>query len=141
MVRRCSCQCWRGYPSDVLAQPPLEWLIGKAAALGLKFRNTFVADGQSPTSPIADSYHDFAGGFARFFIARFYRPIGTDPVKGMSDTTERINETIDGSVFDRWRGNPDYRPKNLQDWATRRNADPATLTGARLATDPSVTVP
>lgn len=129
-----------GYPSDVLAQPPLEWLMGKAAALGLQFRNDFVADEQSPTAPIADSYRDFAGGIARLFIPRFYRPIGADPARGAVDTTERINETIDGSAFDRWRGNPDYRPRNLQDWAKRRGADPAALTGARLATNPDVIV-
>jgi uncharacterized protein (DUF2235 family) len=129
-----------GYPSDVLAQPPLEWLMGKAAALGLQFRNTFVADGQSPAAPITDSYRDFGHGLVRFFVPRFYRPIGTDPEIGTVRTTERINETIDGSVFDRWRGNPDYRPPNLKEWASRRNVDPATLTGARLACDPSVTV-
>jgi uncharacterized protein (DUF2235 family) len=129
-----------GYPSDVLAQSPLEWLMGKAAALGLRFRETFVADVLSPTAPIADSYHDFGHGLVRFFIPRFYRPIATDPNVGTAKTTERINETIDGTVFDRWRGNSNYRPPNLQDWAQRRGVDPAALTGARLGTDPSVTV-
>lgn len=129
-----------GYPSDVLAQPPLEWLMGKAAALGLQFRGTFIADGQSPISPIADSYRDFGFGLVRFFVPRFYRPIGTDPVRGTAHTTERINETIDGSVFDRWRGNPHYRPHNLVDWAKRRDVNPAKLTGAHLATDPGATL-
>jgi uncharacterized protein (DUF2235 family) len=129
-----------GYASDVLAQPPLEWLMRKAAGLGLKFRDTFIADGQSPTAPIADSYHDFGHGLVRFFVPRFYRPIGCDPEKGTSRTTERINETIDGSVFERWRGNSNYRPPNLTDWAALRSIDPGTLTGARLARDPSVTV-
>jgi uncharacterized protein (DUF2235 family) len=130
-----------GYASDVLAQPPLEWLMGKAAALGLQFRNTYVPDGQSPMSPIADSFREFAHGFARFFTRRFDRPIGIDPEKGTTRTTERINETIDESVFDRWRGNPDYRPRNLVDWAELRDVDLAALTGARLARDPSVIVP
>ena len=129
-----------GYSSDILAQPPLQWLMGKAAGLGLQFRDTFVADGQSPTAPIADSYHDFGHGLVRFFVPRFYRPIGTDPDKGTASTTERINETIDSTVFDRWRGNPDYRPPNLKDWASRRGVDPAVLNGSRLARDPSVTV-
>jgi hypothetical protein len=87
-----------GYANDVLAQPPLEWLMGKAAALGLQFRNTYVPDGQSPMSPIADSFREFAHGFGRFFTRRFDRPIGIDPEKGTMRTTERINETIDGSV-------------------------------------------
>jgi uncharacterized protein (DUF2235 family) len=130
-----------GYPSDVLAQPPLQWLMGKAAGLGLKFRDTFVADALSPTAPIADSYRDFAHGFARFFQTRFYRPIGADPERGATRTTERINETIDGSVFDRWRGNSNYRPPNLEDWANRRKINPTELTGTRLASDPSASVP
>ncbi|GAC1576042.1 MAG: hypothetical protein NVS3B5_07380 [Sphingomicrobium sp.] len=127
-----------GYPSDILAQPPLEWLMTKASALGLQFRSTFVADRLSPSAPIADSFADFGWGMARFLSARFYRPIGIDSVKGTIRTTERINETLDGSVFDRWRGNPDYRPPNLKDWALRRNVDPSSLTGARLASDPAV---
>lgn len=129
-----------GYPSDLLAQPPLQWLMGKAAGLGLKFRDTFVADEQRPDAPVADSYRDFAHGIARFFIPRFHRPIGTDPEQGTARITERINETIDGSVFERWRGNPTYRPPNLLDWADRRGVDPATLVGTRLASDVSVTV-
>jgi uncharacterized protein (DUF2235 family) len=129
-----------GYPSDVLAQPPLEWLMGKAAGLGLRFRDTFVADGQTPDAPIADSYRDFGRGLVRFFVPRFYRPIGTNPQKGTTSTTERINETIDGSVFERWRGNSSYRPPNLLEWAQRRRVDPAALTGAHLATEPSVAV-
>ena len=69
-----------------------------------------------------------------------YRPIGTDTDVGTTRTTERINETIDGTVFDRWRGNPDYRPRNLKDWASLKGVDPAMLTGACLARDPSVPV-
>ena len=129
-----------GYASDVLAQPSLQWLMGKASGLGLQFRDTFVADAQTPTAPITDSYAEFGWGIPRLFSRRFYRPIGTDPVKGTESTTERINETIDGTVFDRWRGNPDYRPPNLKDWATRKGVDPAVLTGARVARDPSVIV-
>ena len=129
-----------GYASDVLAQPPLEWLMGKAAAFGLRFRDGFVADGQSPGSPITDSYADFGWGLVRFLSRRFYRPIGADPDKGATRATERINETIDGTVFDRWRGNPDYRPPNLKDWAARRGVDPASLTGARSARDPGVAI-
>jgi uncharacterized protein (DUF2235 family) len=130
-----------GYASDVLAQPSLEWLMCKAAALGLQFRNTYVPDGQSPTSPIADSFREFAHGFARLFTRRFDRPIGIDPEKGATRTTQLINETIDESVFDRWRGNPDYRPRSLVDWADLRDVDPGDLIRARLARDPSIVVP
>jgi Uncharacterized alpha/beta hydrolase domain (DUF2235) len=129
-----------GYPSDLLAQPSLGWLMGKAASLGLQLRDTYVADEQTPTAPITDSYAQFGWGIAHYFSSPFYRPIGTDPEKGATRTTERINETIDGSVFARRRGNSSYRPPNLKDWASRKGVDPATLTGTCLARDPSVTV-
>jgi uncharacterized protein (DUF2235 family) len=129
-----------GYPSDLLAQPSLGWLMGKAASLGLQLRDIYVADEQTPTAAIADSYAQFGWGIAHYFSSPFYRPIGTDPEKGAIRTTERINETIDSSVFARWQGNPSYRPLNLKDWASRKDVDPATLTGTRLARDPSVTV-
>ena len=129
-----------GYASDVLAQPSLSWLIVKAIELGLKFRDTFVSDGQTPTAPITNSYAQFGWGIAHYFSPPLYRPIGADPEKGAEHTTERINETIDGSVFDRWRGNPDYRPPNLVEWASKKGVDPAKITGACLARDPSVII-
>jgi uncharacterized protein (DUF2235 family) len=129
-----------GYPSDVLAQAPLEWLMKKASQLGIKFRSTFVADVQDPVAPITDSYAEFGNGFVRLFIPRFYRPIGTEPLMGEASKTERINETIDGTVFDRWRGNSDYRPPNLVTWASLRRVNPSDLSGARLARDPNETV-
>ena len=123
-----------GYPSDILAQRPLQWLMEKAANLGLRFR-PLELDPQIPTAPITDSYEHFGPAVLRWFSHRFYRPIGKDPERGTTSTTERINETIDGSVFDRWRGNPTYRPPNLADWAERKNVDPNALCGGRLAGD------
>jgi uncharacterized protein (DUF2235 family) len=129
-----------GYASDVLAQLPLKWLMDKASGLGLRFRASCVLDEQSPVAPIADSYATFGNPVLRMFSPRYYRPIGPEPVRGTSRTTSRINETIDGSVFERWRGNPRYRPPNVQQWAQRRGTDPSTLTGARMALDPAIPV-
>ena len=56
MVRRRSRERRCGYPSDILAQPPLKWLMTKAASLGLKFRFDLTTDGPNPTAPVADSY-------------------------------------------------------------------------------------
>jgi uncharacterized protein (DUF2235 family) len=125
-----------GYPSDVLAQAPLKWLMGKAAALGLRFRPDFQMDRPDNTAPIADSYSTFVPVWVRPFNKRFYRPVGVKPLIGTRWTTSRINETIDESVFERWRHNPTYRPPNLQMWAERYNLDPAALTSAVLASDP-----
>ena len=128
-----------GYASDILAQAPLKWLMDKAAALGLMFRAGFSTDPADPKAPIADSYATFGPLLLRWFTPRFHRPVGTPPAKGTARTTWRINETIDASVFERWRLNPDYRPPNLKDWADRLKVDPATLNTA-VKTEDAATI-
>jgi len=59
---------------------------------------------------------------------------------GTQATTNRINETIDASVFERWRADPAYRPGNLVDWAQRYSTDPAMLQTSVPATDPGQTI-
>lgn len=122
-----------GYPSDILAQPPLRWLMEKAALHGLRFRPDFAIDAADHAAPVADSYASFGPRLLRLFTPRFERPVGPPPYRGTESTTSRINETIDGSVFERWRANAGYRPSNLKDWAGRLKVDPAALTGAVLA--------
>lgn len=130
-----------GYPSDILAQLPLKWLMDKAAAHGLRFKPGFELDAQDYQAPIADSYAQFGPALLRAFSKRFYRPVGAEPQVGTKRTTSRINETIDASVFERWRANPAYRPPNLTAWAERFRADPASLIGSVLASDPQTVVP
>jgi hypothetical protein len=55
--------------------------------------------------------------------------------------THTINETIDKSVFDRWRRDPAYRPENLVGWARRRHVDVATLANSVTADDPTIFAP
>jgi hypothetical protein len=55
-------------------------------------------------------------------------------------THTNINETVDRSVFDRWRADAAYRPNNLTEWAKRKNVDPVKLDGSVRADDPKVTV-
>ena len=129
-----------GYPSDILAQPPLKWLMTKAASLGQKFRFDLTTDGPNPTAPVADSYMQFGPAVLRPFSKRFYRPVGLGPVVGTKWTSSRINETIDAGVFERWRLNPEYRPRNLLDWAQRKSVDPASFAGTVLATDPQIRI-
>jgi len=106
----------------------------KASLHGLTFRNDVDIDGDAVTAPITDSYKEFArGGYKPLF-----RPIGEDP-DVRDDGTH--NETIDKSVFDRWRSVPDYRPPNLTEWATRKKVDPAKLTDSVRADDPAVIAP
>jgi uncharacterized protein (DUF2235 family) len=130
-----------GYASDPLAQRPLKWLMEKAGALGLVFRDQVVIDTLQVAPPITDSYREFAYGFYRFISRPFYRPVGLAPDQGTKATTARINETIDGSVFDRWRADADYRPANLTEWAKAKSVDPDKLIGAVRAADPKIGAP
>ena len=125
-----------GYPSDILAQLPLKWLMDKAAAHGLLFRSGFEIDAQNYDAPIADSYASFVPGLLRLFSPPFYRPVGAEPEVGTTRTTSRINETIDSSVFGRWRANPAYRPPNLEDMGGSLQGRSGSLTASVLASDP-----
>jgi hypothetical protein len=92
-----------GYASDPLAQRPLKRLMDKAAGLGLVFRDQVVIDVSQIVPPVMDSYREFAWGLYRFVHRPFYRTVGLAPDRGTQATTSRINETIDRSVFERWR--------------------------------------
>jgi uncharacterized protein (DUF2235 family) len=119
-----------GYQSDLLAQTPLKWIMDKAASRGLAFRHDLDVDTPDRPPPIPDSYSAFAGGVYKIAMLgrRFYRPIGPDPVQSSAtQMRENINETIDASVFERWRADQTYRPSNLVAWAQRRNVDVAAL--------------
>ena len=72
---------------------------------------------------------------------RYYRAIGEAPRETDNGTHSNVNETIDGSVFDRWRRVTEYRPPNLIDWAARNEVDIAKLNNSVLAHTPSVAVP
>ncbi len=90
-----------------------------------------------------DSLAEMAHGIYEVltFGKHYYRPIGEDPVKTATATTNVINETVDESVFRRWRADSGYRPKNLKGWADRKNADITALTSSVTARDPTVVAP
>jgi uncharacterized protein (DUF2235 family) len=129
-----------GYENDLLAQIPLNWLMNKAISLGLVFRDTVVIDGDENTCPIHDSLSEMAHGIYEIltFGKHYFRPIGIDPIDVGDAVTTTINESIDGTVFERWRKDPGYRPKNLTEWATRRKVDPGALTQSVRADNPAV---
>jgi hypothetical protein len=72
---------------------------------------------------------------------RLCRLIGREPEKRSQTTVHTINETIDKSVFDRWRRDPAYRPENLIDWIKRHQVAILTLTTSVTTDDPSITAP
>ncbi|MEA2952492.1 MAG: hypothetical protein QOJ96_2012 [Alphaproteobacteria bacterium] len=132
-----------GCQSDLLAQIPLRWLMSKASLHGLAFRNEVTIDGDAMKSPISDSFREFLHGAYRLLkLGRpFYRTIGTPPEDHGDKIVSTINETIDVSVFDRWRENPEYRPWNLARWAKDYGVDPASLRTSVRADAPAVAVP
>jgi uncharacterized protein (DUF2235 family) len=130
-----------GYASDVLAQPPLKWIMDKARQAGLAFRPGFSVEPVDPSALIADSYAAFTPRLLRPFFPRFNRVVGAEPYRGTERTTSRINETIDESVFERWRSNPAYRPPSLSNWSKSRGVDPASMSGSVRADNPAEVVP
>ena len=73
-----------------------------------------------PTSNLAavkiqDTYKKFLKGFYPILRLgrRHYRKIGSKAIRKSQDRIETIHETIDASVFERWREDGSYRPKNL----------------------------
>jgi uncharacterized protein (DUF2235 family) len=130
-----------GYESDLLAQAPLRWIMKKASLFGLTFRNDVDIDGDILKASINDSYKEFMRGAYAKISKPFFRTIGEKPDVRDDGAHTNVNETIDQSVFERWRAVPTYRPPNLADWAARKNVDPAKLSNSVRADDPAVAAP
>lgn len=122
-----------GIPSDDLPQLPMDWMVGKARALGLTFRETVkVRNDEDWKGSIHDSFAKFTFGLYRLikFGRRHHRTIGKEPIAAENGSVATVNETIDGSVFDRWRFDKSYRPASILEWANRVGLSPAKLQGA-----------
>jgi len=131
-----------GCQSDLLAQIPLKWMMQKATLHGLSFREEVAIDGDVHRAPISDSFREFMYGTYRVvkLNRRYYREIGAPPLETDIDVTNTINETIDASVFKRWRSDPEYRPPGLARWAKRYRVEPKDITTAIRADSPEVAV-
>lgn len=129
-----------GYPTDLLAQAPLQWMMQKAEVHGLTFRSDVELDGDIIEAPIADSHSEFAYGFYSIFSKKLNRLIGREPYSRGAKTYSTVNETIDATVFERWRADPSYRPANLVEWARRKGVDPGELKGSVRADNPRIPV-
>ena len=124
-----------GYEDDLLAEVPLCWLMRKATEHGLELRHNAVIDGNVNACAIHDSYAEMAHGVYKLLTLgkEHSRPIGAGPVDNGDAVKTTINETIDPSVFERWRTDATYRPKNLLEWARRKGVDPSTFKQSVLA--------
>jgi Uncharacterized alpha/beta hydrolase domain (DUF2235) len=128
--------------NDSLAQLPFKWIQGKASALRLTFTRQFPIETDAAACEISDSFKKFLKGWyppLRFW-QRYHREIGVAP-KDEGPSVNNINETIDVSVFNRWRLEEAYRPPSLKTWATKWQIDPASILKSVRADSPSISAP
>jgi len=132
------CDVGGGYADGLLSQIPLNWLLGKARLHGLQFKGSVTLAGNEAQGAVHDSFATMAlGAYRACKLWRpFYRTLGAPPVVSGPQTTSIINETIDGSVFARWRADGTYRPKNLTAWASAQGVDINALPTSVLSHDP-----
>jgi hypothetical protein len=131
-----------GYENDLLAQAPLKWLMGKAEEHNLVFKDTIDLDEGATGCPVRDSLAEMAHGIYEVLTLgkHYYRPIGAEPVYGEHGHVHSINESIDATVFERWRADTAYRPKNLVEWTGRKGVtDPGLIHRSVKASDASPT--
>ena len=129
-----------GHDTDTLAQAPLRWIMKKAELHGLAFRSEVDLDGDASTSKVIDSYQAFGSGWYALVSPVLNRVIGRDPEIRADGSHANVNETIDATVFERWRTDTKYRPENLMEWARRKQVDPAQLRSSVRADDPRMEV-
>ena len=91
-----------GHAPDPLPDLPLAWLQGKAAGAGLAFKQAFVPLPHAETGVPNDSYKQFMYGLYKVLKKPFQRSIGGG-----------VNETVDDSIWQKWRETADYRPQPL----------------------------
>ncbi|MGY4177664.1 uncharacterized protein (DUF2235 family) [Bradyrhizobium sp. USDA 4518] len=68
----CHANVGGGYASDPLSQRPLVWLMDKAGALGLAYRDKVEIDVTEIVPAINDSYSEFGKGLYHYFSKRFF---------------------------------------------------------------------
>jgi uncharacterized protein (DUF2235 family) len=120
-----------------LARIPMAWIQDRAAACGLAFDDRVDIPEDALRDAPLDSFGKFAFGFYRIIglNRRHYRVIGRPPRRDRTGAgrSRAIGEHIDASVFEKWRQDPGFRPKNLTAWAEANDLDPGALTGDRPA--------
>jgi uncharacterized protein (DUF2235 family) len=119
--------------SGSLARIPLAWIQEKAAARGMVFSESVDPPSDTILEKHGDSFATFAFGLYRIIKLnrRHRREIGRPPrvTSSKAGRSHVINETIDASVFEKWRKDSTYRPRNLAKWAAKKGASPADMMG------------
>jgi uncharacterized protein (DUF2235 family) len=112
-----------GRKPDPLPDLPLAWLQRKAIDTGLACSDILLPSADADTGVPRNSYAEFMDGIYKNFKPPFDRSFGTG-----------VNETVDDSVWQRWRADATYRSPTLVQALARATvlmpADPAALHGA-----------
>lgn len=124
--------------------PPFTYTMKDVREAGAALSHQLVWDDESAPAiirvfAIAHNWRD-SHGYSRV-SRRFYRSIGAEPAIREDGTHTNVNETIDVSVFDRWRTDDGYRPLGIVEWANRERAEPETITTSVRADTPSEVAP
>jgi uncharacterized protein (DUF2235 family) len=103
-----------GYRYDQLHHIPLRWLQDKASACGLGIKDFRTIGADDHRAKVTDSFGEFMWGLYKAvkFGKRFDRPFGAG-----------VNETVDDSVWQRWKDVKEYRPASLEAEARKRGLD------------------
>ena len=122
-----------GAKSAGLPLLPAVWMQQCAAGHDLAFSEQLVAGANAHVEPVTDSFGKFLFGLYKLVRRnrRYFRGVGAGPsvVKAGDADSLPINESIDASVFDRYRADAEYRPQNLVEWAAREGVDLDTVVG------------
>ncbi len=116
-----------GYPNNLLAARPLEWMLEGACAEGLVVKKSLKKEKtmegleqlnrRARLTDLVDSYADFAKPMWEHIIRakRHYRPIMRPDLLQEGQALHSINEEVDESVIDfiKTDGNEGYAPANL----------------------------
>ncbi|WP_239024865.1 DUF2235 domain-containing protein [Sphingomonas corticis] len=115
----------------------LRWLAEKAHAAGLKLNSPISMPMNAIDGEITDSFGQFM--FGLYKLAKrgipFERTIQAAAVEKDRGWVDTVSETIDASVFDRWRRYDAYRPPALSRWARDMGIDPEKISTAVSAVD------
>lgn len=103
-----------GGEGGTLPNLALRWLQDRAEEAGLAFGAKADVGPRDPLGPIHDSYAGFMFGVYRWFRPRHPRKFGAG-----------VHETVDESVWQRWRADPAYRPGVLAEHPQRPVEEPA----------------
>ncbi len=94
-----------GYTDRRLSDVTLRWMQEQAIAAGLVLDAGQIPapDATATAAPIDDSYGEFLGGLYAATHPPYYRPVRIGP---------DLLQTVNGSVYDRYRDDATYRPRN-----------------------------